>query len=341
MESTISCGRSVRVWLWALFALVILMVILGGVTRLTGSGLSMTEWHPLMGAIPPLSEADWQEKFSLYQSSPQFQQVNHWMGLSEFKRIFLWEYVHRLAGRLLGVVFLLGFFWHLARRNLSRRWVALTLGGFVLGGLQGLLGWYMVKSGLTDDPRVSHFRLAAHLMLALVTAQYLAILALSFGIPGCTTNWRRRFGCAAPFLVILLLQITYGAFVAGLRGGQAAMTFPDMNGQFVPDGVFPEDMGPGAALHHPLTVHFIHRIGALVTLVLGVVLAWRARGLFFTCFAWGLMTLLLTQVGLGVATVLSGVGTLQASMHQVVGVLLLTWTTLGVAQSPQTSEESA
>ena len=158
--------RAVRLWLWSLWLAVLGMVVVGGITRLTGSGLSMVEWQPLIGAIPPLDEASWQAVFARYQLSPQFQQVNHWMQLDDFKRIFFWEYVHRLVGRSVGLLVFVPWLYFVARRRLSRRLALATLGAFALGGAQGLLGWYMVKSGLVDVPRVSHLRLAAHLSLA-------------------------------------------------------------------------------------------------------------------------------------------------------------------------------
>ena len=153
-------------WLVAVYLMIAAMVLIGGVTRLTGSGLSMVTWRPLMGTLPPLNEADWLAVFEQYKQSPQYLQVNDWMGLSDFKRIFFWEYVHRLFGRLIGLVFFIPWVWLAFRKHLRGRWAARSAVAFVLGGLQGLLGWYMVKSGLVDEPTVSHYRLAAHLSLA-------------------------------------------------------------------------------------------------------------------------------------------------------------------------------
>ncbi|MBW2223699.1 MAG: COX15/CtaA family protein [Deltaproteobacteria bacterium] len=186
MVQTVSAtqtSRLVATWLLFLYLMVFAMVIVGGATRLTGSGLSMVQWHPFMGALPPLSESDWTETFQKYQASPQYKLVNHWMLLSDFKRIFLWEYAHRLLGRLIGVFFIVPWLLFLVQRRLDRPLAWKTFVAFLLGGAQGLLGWFMVKSGLVDNPEVSHYRLAAHLGLALLVGQYLLWLFLDLRAP--------------------------------------------------------------------------------------------------------------------------------------------------------------
>lgn len=219
-------SRPVIIWLVIIYLAIAAMVAVGGTVRLTGSGLSMVDWKPLMGALPPISEEAWTQKFELYQQSPQFQKVNHWMGLSDFKRIFFWEYIHRLLGRLLGVLFAVPWMWFVATGRLRGRNAAKTSLAFVLGGLQGLLGWYMVRSGLVDRPSVSHLRLAAHLGLALIVANYVLWLILEQRVrpprPVDEEEERQRrwvYRGALGLLVLISVQVVYGAFVAGTRAG--------------------------------------------------------------------------------------------------------------------------
>ncbi|MEZ4463423.1 MAG: COX15/CtaA family protein [bacterium] len=179
--------RAVRAWLWVVWGMILTMVVVGGITRLTGSGLSMVEWRPLMGALPPLSEAEWLAVFEQYKQSPQYQQVNHWMTLGDFERIFFWEYFHRLLGRLIGVVVLVPGLWFLVRRRLRGKRAVQVLLAFVFGGLQGLLGWYMVKSGLVDVPAVSHYRLAAHLSLAFFVGCWILWILMGLRAPAVRT----------------------------------------------------------------------------------------------------------------------------------------------------------
>jgi cytochrome c oxidase assembly protein subunit 15 len=316
----------VQLWLWSLWLAVLVMVVVGGITRLTGSGLSMVEWQPLIGAIPPLDEPSWQAVFARYQLSPQYQQVNHWMQLDDFKRIFFWEYVHRLVGRSVGLLVFVPWLYFMARHRLSRRLALATLGAFALGGAQGLLGWYMVKSGLVDVPRVSHLRLAAHLALAFGLGQWLLWLALgsSRGTRGGLPRASRGLRAAAWGLVALIaLQSVFGAFMAGTHAGLLFSSFPDMNGTLAPEAFF-----VGAVLddllHNPAAIHWTHR--SLAWLVLGYGLGlvqWlrdapglqRPRGL--------LATLLLVQVLLGALTVIKAVPIDLAVAHQATAYLLL------------------
>lgn len=251
---------AVRRWLLAIWALVLVMVVVGGITRLTGSGLSIVEWQPVIGILPPLSEHDWQALFSQYQSSPQFRDVNHWMALADFKRIFFWEYVHRLIGRLIGFAVLLPFGLFALQGRLSAALIKKTLAVLALGGLQGALGWYMVKSGLVDEPRVSHYRLAAHLLLAFTTGAVVLWIALDLrpSLAGRVT--RGALGAGIGLLALIMLQCMYGAFMAGTHAGHYAATFPDMNGRFAPGAFF---TGPSLlrdALDSPLAIHWLHRV---------------------------------------------------------------------------------
>lgn len=315
---------AVTVWLIAVYALVALMVVVGGVTRLTGSGLSITEWRPIMGAVPPLNEADWQHAFDLYKATPQFEKMNHWMSLSDFKGIFFWEWFHRLLGRLIGVVFFVPWLVFTLRGRLRGRFARATAVAFVLGGLQGALGWFMVASGLVDLPQVSHFRLAAHLTLAFLVGHYVLWLVLDL-------HRARRSGASPPpvgdvraigaFLALLLLQIVYGAFMAGSRAGYLFQTFPDMNGRYWLGG------GLGDLLNDPAAIHSVHRaLGWLVALAgLGLAVSLRR-----TVQGRALGAVVLLQFGLGAATVMSGVTLSIAVAHQLgawallsVGVLCL------------------
>lgn len=224
------CDRSIIIWLVFVCLMIFAMVIIGGITRLTDSGLSMVEWKPLMGAIPPLTEAEWLRVFDLYKQYPEYQKVNSGMELSEFKFIFFWEYFHRLFGRLIGVVFFIPYVYFLFKKKIEKKLNKKLFIAFILGGLQGLMGWYMVKSGLIDRPDVSHFRLAAHFGLALTIIGYIFWIIL--GQINFSNQkliyYPKLFWSLAILLVILSVQIIYGAFVAGLDAGLAYNTFPTM-----------------------------------------------------------------------------------------------------------------
>ncbi len=317
-------GPGVCAWLWLLYGLVLTMVMLGGITRLTGSGLSMVEWRPLMGGLPPLTQAEWDRVFALYQASPQYAQVNHWMTLADFRAIFFWEYLHRLVGRSLGVVALGPWVYFAARGKMSpgtRRW---TLAAAVFGGLQGTLGWIMVRSGLVDMPAVSHFRLAAHLLLAFLVAQWILwrILDLRAPKPGGTKppppGLRRATGA---FLAGLLLQVVYGAFMAGTRAGWLFSSFPDMNGAFLPGPFLTDASLVHDLLSNPSVIHWLHRTLAygLAVAALALVRAVFRSGPVPTGVRRAASVLAIgvgIQVGLGVLTVVWHVPTSLAVAHQ-------------------------
>lgn len=327
-------SRAVRRWLWVLLAMIFLMVIVGGITRLTGSGLSMVEWRPLIGALPPLSHDAWTAVFAEYQRSPQYQQVNHWMGLEEFQRIFFWEYTHRLLGRLVGVVFAIPFVVFLVQRRLRGRLAGLCTIAFLLGGAQGALGWYMVKSGLVDVPAVSHYRLAAHLMLAFLTAQYVLWLGLELRPRPTAEPARpsRAFsGALVATVVVLLLQIVYGAFMAGKHAGHVSSTFPDMNGSYLPGPFFSRPSVVDDLLNGAAAIHWVHRAIAwlLVLMVLGLVaLSRREPSPVIRRGALLALAVVAAQVTLGAATVLLHVPVWLAVVHQGGAFVLLccaTW----------------
>ena len=316
--------RGVAVWLLACCALVFAMVVVGGITRLTHSGLSIVEWQPIVGAVPPLNENDWQEAFRKYQDSPQFRQVNPHMDLTGFKGIFWWEYIHRLLGRLIGAAFLLPLAWFVLRKRISRPLAWKLAGIFALGGLQGALGWYMVQSGLVDDPRVSQYRLAAHLALAL--AIYAAMLWIALGLlfPRARETGPRAFAFALAALVFV--QAISGSLVAGIRAGFAYNTFPLMNGHLVPPGMFVIEPWYLNFFSNIATVQFDHRLIAWILAAL-VPLFWlrtRSAAPSVRLAASLMLAALALQIALGIATLLAVVPVPLAAAHQGGALLLLT-----------------
>jgi cytochrome c oxidase assembly protein subunit 15 len=315
------------IWLGVVYLMIFCMVIIGGVTRLTGSGLSMVEWHPLMGALPPIGETAWLEVFAKYQQSPQYQQVNDWMTLADFKQIFFWEYLHRLFGRLIGLVFVVPWLVLLLRKKLGGRLAFKTAIAFVLGGLQGVLGWYMVKSGLVDIPSVSHYRLAAHLSLALLCACWVLWLLLDIMAPGARPSKGATGKIAWAMLAIVSLQVVYGAFMAGTRAGYLYPTFPSMNGHWFPPQAFAYEPFFRNVVESPFGIHFFHRTFGWLT---AAVVIW------FCGFAWkkttswhgrlatrAMVPVIALQIALGAITVLWRVPIWSAAMHQAGGFVLL------------------
>jgi len=321
-------------WLLAVAAMVFLMVVVGGITRLTESGLSITEWKPVTGAIPPLSHADWQHAFDLYKQTPEYLEINGPAGmtLSQFKFIFFWEWFHRLIGRLIGVVFALPLIWFAVRRSIPLGYGWKLLGLLVLGGLQGALGWYMVMSGLVDRTDVSHFRLSAHLLLALTIMAACVWIALDLRQLARTgeNHPARLTGLAVAALSVLLIQLLFGAWVAGLNAGQVANDWPTMQGRFFPQGVDWSRGALHALTNDPFLIHFVHRWWAWVVVAVLIVFARRIRKLdggrsasIAIHSAFG------TQVLLGILTVLSGVAIWLAALHQAVGASLVAATVWG------------
>lgn len=321
--------KPVIAWLASVCALIVLMVVVGGITRLTGSGLSITDWKPIMGAIPPLNAADWGDAFRKYQEIPQFKLENAGMTLSRFKFIFFWEYTHRLLGRLVGVAFLLPWLWFLRKGAFDRR-LAVRLGvGFVLGGLQGALGWFMVMSGLVDRVSVSQYRLAAHLALALLVLGYLfwILLDLRTGPSAERTEAPRLRGPLLAVTALLSLQILYGALVAGLKAGFGYNTFPTMNGHWFPEGFFQYEPAWLNLFESRAGVQFVHRMLAW-SLALSIVGIWIfARKLALNARQARAMNALLAMVGaqflLGVLTVVLVVPLPLAAAHQLGACFLL------------------
>jgi cytochrome c oxidase assembly protein subunit 15 len=318
-------------WLFICAALVYLMVVVGGLTRLTESGLSIVEWAPIMGTLPPLSQADWERTFDLYKAFPEYQKVNRGMSLDEFKGIFWLEYVHRLLGRLIGLVFILPWLWLVVRRRLPMPLAFRLAGIFALGGGQGVLGWWMVKSGLVDDPRVSPYRLAAHLALAVLIYALLIWTALQISRPGrgAPSEAEARLAPGAIGLLILVsLTIVSGAFVAGLDAGLTYNTFPLMDGRLVPDGYGTLDPWIRNLAENVAAVQFNHRLLGIATLIVGatfaILLHRRAAAGPLRGLAKWLGGLALLQPGLGIATLLLVVPIWLASLHQAVALALFT-----------------
>ena len=321
--------RAVGVWLLVCCFLVFAMVVLGGVTRLTGSGLSMVRWAPLSGAIPPITAAAWEAEFNHYQQSPEFQKVNHQMTVNEFKTIFYVEYFHRLLGRAIGLVFLIPFLVFLWRGRIRGALIPKLSLMFVLGGLQGLLGWYMVKSGLVDVPRVSPYRLTAHLIVAVAIYAYLFWTALGLlskrsGHGTVPSLSRGAIGITAMIVVTILS----GGFVAGLKAGHAFNTFPLMGGQWIPQGYRVAEPFWLNFFETIPAVQFNHRWLAITTFVLVLLFAlraWRDDAMRMYRAAVGVLAMLaLIQVSLGISTLVLHVPVVLAAAHQGAALALLT-----------------
>ncbi len=324
--------RAVRQWLMTVITLIVLMVSVGGITRLTGSGLSITEWKPIMGVIPPLDEAEWQVAFAKYQRIPQFERLNSDMTLAGFKWIFFWEYLHRLLGRLIGLAYGLPLVWFLLRKRIPWGFRGHAIAGFFLGGLQGFMGWFMVKSGLSELTYVSHFRLSAHLLLAFFIAAYLLWIHQKLGercegSPERVTPDGQKIARFVPWIAgAVLCQTFYGALTAGLKAGYMYPTFPTFLGHWIhPDLVRPE-MGWMNLLSNPTTVQAVHRVlgTGVVLSLLALWLRFRRRPLLArerralaAC-----SHLSATQYGAGILLVCLGVPVWIGALHQFLGCIL-------------------
>lgn len=323
-------NRQIALWLLLCAGVIFSMIMLGGVTRLTHSGLSMVEWKPLIGVIPPLNEAAWQATFHQYQQFPEYQKINHQMTVDEFKSIFMYEYLHRVLGRLIGLIFLLPFLFFYFKKRIKTGLTPKLIVMFVLGGLQGLLGWYMVKSGLVDNPRVSQYRLTAHLGAAVIIYGY--ILWVAFGLLSINKMVAiqgqsiKRFAFLLSGLIFLM--ILSGGLVAGTHAGLAYPTFPLMGDSFIPPGLFSTNPAWLATFEDITTIQFNHRIFAYTLFVLIIGFSFTVlrktdskilhRGIY--C----LVALLLIQVTLGISTLLMHVPVPLAAAHQSGAIALFT-----------------
>jgi cytochrome c oxidase assembly protein subunit 15 len=307
------------------------MVVVGGITRLTHSGLSIVEWQPIVGTLPPMSDAAWQDAFAKYRSTPEYRQVNQGMSLAEFKGIFWWEYFHRLLGRVIGVAFLVPLVWFALRRAIPPGYTWKLAGIFALGGLQGAMGWYMVQSGLVDDPRVSQFRLTAHLGLALVifAAMFWVALTLLDARRAPPVDGARPATRTLAFAVVVLVFVMAlsGGFVAGIRAGYAYNTFPLMNGDLVPPEIFVLEPWWRNFFWNMATVQFDHRLLAWLLAFVVPLLWWlllRDDGVPGRARTGGhlLLGMLAVQIALGIATLLLVVPVPLAAAHQAGAVLV-------------------
>lgn len=316
--------RALRLWLGALALLIVAMILIGGATRLTDSGLSITEWQPIMGAVPPLSEADWQQAFDAYRKIPEYTEIKRGMSLDEFKTIYWWEWAHRFLGRLIGLVFFLPFigFWLLG--YIPRTLLPRLIGLFLLGGLQGAMGWYMVKSGLVDRTDVSQYRLAAHFGIALVILGYTLWLLFGLGSEAQAARTRARSHSAtwlAGFvLALIFVQMLAGALVAGIDAGMGFNTWPLINGAFVPNGLGEASPWYLNLFENPLTVQFDHRVLGyaviVATLAQSIWLALKRAPTALIGSALTLALLALLQATLGVWTLLLAVPIELGLAHQ-------------------------
>ncbi len=329
---------AVGLWLLGTALMIFAMALIGAITRLTESGLSIMEWAPLSGTLPPMSAAEWQRLFDLYKTIPEYQTVNRGMSLAEFQEIFWWEWIHRLWGRLIGVVYGLPLIWFLLRGRLKRRSLPHLFGILILGGAQGLLGWFMVASGFADRTDVSQYRLAAHLGLALFLYAYVFWMALTFLDPR-----PERSGDAASlrvlliaFLAFLAVTLTSGALVAGLNAGLIYNDFPLMGGHIVPPEYGQYEPFVLNFFENPPAVQFNHRLLTIMTVAFAIGLWFLSRRGELSPVARAAFTLLclaaLLQFGLGIAALLTAVPVALGALHQAGAMLLLTATVFALYQ---------
>ena len=326
--------RGIRAWLMVLFALVIAMIVVGGLTRLTESGLSITEWRPVTGALPPMSETEWQSEFEKYKEIDQFRILNNWMELSDFKQIYWWEWSHRQLGRLIGLVWFVGFFGFLVARKIPPGWTPRLLIPGVLGGVQGAIGWWMVSSGVTQGTEtvsVASYRLAIHLGLAFAILGVLGWYIFMLGrderalMQARRSRERKLFGMGTGLMHFAFLQILLGALVAGIDAGRTFTDWPLMAGGIFPPEPFGLDPVWRNFFENPGLVQFIHRVSGYLLFIFGIV-AWlkaRSSANRHTRFAFNAaMAGLLVQVALGIVTVLYIAPLHLAILHQLMAVLL-------------------
>ena len=319
-------------WLLGVMIMIFGIIIIGGITRLTGSGLSMVDWRPLMGIIPPLSHESWVKTFNLYKSFPQYQLQNATMTLNEFKVIFFWEYLHRIIARVIGLALIIPYLFFLIRGTLSSWLNKRALSMIVLVILQGVMGWYMVKSGLIDNPEVSHFRLASHLMLAFLLLQYILWTVLELSIKKQSQkHWLARW--SAWWSIGIIIQIIYGAFTAGKKAGWGYNTYPLMDGSWIPESAFMYPSVVSNILNNPVMIQFLHRhMGVILGLgffVMAIIIfkdKQTSKGLKIV--ATIVLSLILIQIILGIMTLVLKVPLVLAVLHQLTGAILLSSITL-------------
>lgn len=319
-------NKKIIFWLYSGCILVFAMVVIGGITRLTGSGLSITEWKVITGTIPPFNETQWQQEFAQYQLSPQFQKINSSFSINDFKQIYFWEYFHRLIGRIIGLVFVIPFLFFYYKKQTDKKLLPKLIIIFLLGAWQGFLGWYMVKSGLQNNPFVSHYRLAIHLVNAFITFGYIFWVAQDLKFPSTKKKLPAKnvLWLSISIFILLIIQITYGAFVAGLHAGHIFNTWPKMGDEWIASAVFAsfENEGIKGIFNSMAIVQFIHRTLALIIFCL-LFFIWMKR----KNQSWNLnsqqlfsinisMIIVLIQVLLGIFTLLFSVPVWLGVLHQ-------------------------
>jgi heme a synthase len=334
MDTTIQRNnRQVAIWLLIGVGMIMIQVLLGGITRLTESGLSITEWKPITGTLPPLNEAAWQAEFDKYKITDQFKYVHQNFSLSDFKFIFFWEWFHRVWARLLGVVFLIGFIYFIAKKKFSKPMITPMIVLFILGGLQGAIGWIMVQSGLVPEKYfVGHVELSTHFIAALGLLVYTLWFALSLLIKPeqkIINPPLQKFMLA--ILIILVLQLFYGAFMAGLKAAVSAPTWPDINGSLIPSGMDELEPWGSNLVNNNITLHFIHRGLAYLLFILISIWYFKATAIkdnkLFSKWRMRILFVVLLQVVLGILTVLNATDNsklvLFGVLHQFTAMLLL------------------
>ncbi len=335
--------RSVRVWLWSVAALVFLMVIVGGATRLTDSGLSITEWRPITGIVPPLTASGWEAELEKYRQIPEYQRINRGMSMAEFQFIYWWEWGHRFLGRLVGFAFVIPFVWFAARKALPERSMPKLLGLLALGGLQGFIGWWMVASGLTERVDVSQYRLGVHLTMAAIILASIAWVAQSMKPVDERLKARKSapaFGSALALVLVVfvLFQIFLGALVAGLDAGLTYTTWPLMDGSFIPPlaKLFIQSPWYVNLGENVLTVQFVHRMGAYCLIAFAAYHAWRMRRRSDdptdAKMALALLGALVIQMLIGIVTLVTQIEMEWALLHQFWAFVILVVAVLHVAR---------
>jgi cytochrome c oxidase assembly protein subunit 15 len=327
-NTTLAQNRAVAIWLLVCCGLVFAMVVIGGFTRLTGSGLSMADWRPLMGWLPPISDAEWQRVFDLYRQTPEFLKVNSHMDVAAFKSIFWLEFLHRLLGRTIGIVFIVPFVFFFVKGYIKTvEWPKYLL-MFVLGGLQGVLGWYMVKSGLVDNPHVSQYRLTAHLFAAFGIYAYMFWVAMSLLFPASGSNKHAWYPKALALTVLTSTTIISGGFVAGLKAGKIYNTFPMMGDYWIPPGTMALEPFWRNFFDNMTTVQLDHRVLAITTLLVVIGFWFKARQADLPSRSRPAVNAMLhtvvLQVVLGITTLLLSVPVILGATHQAVAMLLFT-----------------
>ena len=318
---------SIILWLSTGCFLIFTMVIVGGITRLTGSGLSMVDWKLFMGVIPPLNYQEWMEAFEQYKQYPEYQERNYMFGLAEFKKIFLWEYIHRMLGRFIGLVFIIPYIYFLIRKRFTKKLFLQSTILLFMGSLQGFLGWWMVKSGLVDRPDVSHFRLAAHLITAFLTFAYTFWIALTLVYPQKKQNNKLLYNITLGLFLVIVLQTIYGAFVAGLDAGKVYNTWPKMHEKWIAESVYAMTPIWENFINGLAGVQFIHRYLALIIILAVGFIYIKSKKLKLSRIEMNaintLAIIVLAQVVLGVFTLIYGVPIWLGIIHQIGAFLLL------------------